>query len=178
MLAHHGKDVPFNLFTLCELKYAQPKMTGFNRKGLLRCNDDQTVAAPKLAYFAAQRVFSIFDDTLERIRDFKFTAPPDEKLAVFGYRRKGSDALVATVWLNGDPPTDSNATTPVDLTFHASRFTSPVYADLITGNVHEIPRDRWSVEGGNVTFKQLPLYDSPVLIAEKAALALDTKGTP
>ena len=27
--------------------------------------DDQTVAGPKLAYFAAQRVFSIFDDTLE-----------------------------------------------------------------------------------------------------------------
>ena len=70
MLAHHGKDVPFNLFTLCELKYAQPKMTGFNRKGLLRCNDDKTVAGPKLAYFAAQRVFSIFDDTLERFRDF------------------------------------------------------------------------------------------------------------
>jgi hypothetical protein len=178
MLAHHGKDVPFNLFTLCELKYAQKNMTGFNRKGLLRCNDDKTVAAPKLAYFAAQRVFSIFDDTLERIRDFKFTAPPDEKLAVFGYRKKNSDALIATVWLNGAPPTDSNATTPVDLTFHASRFTSPVFADLVTGNVHEIPRDRWSAEGGNVTFKQLPLYDSPVLIAEKAALALDTKGTP
>jgi hypothetical protein len=172
MLAHHGKDVPFNLFTLCELKYVQPKMTGFNRKGLLRCNDDKTVAAPKLAYFAAQRVFSIFDDTLERIRDFKFTTLSDEKLAVFGYRRKGSDALVVTVWLNGAPPTDSNRTTPVDLTFHASRFTAPVYADLATGTVHEIPRDRWSAKDGHVTFKQLSLYDSPVLIAEKAALAL------
>ncbi|MBI5684754.1 MAG: glycosyl hydrolase 115 family protein [Verrucomicrobia bacterium] len=172
MLAHHGKDVPFNLFTLCELKYAQPKMTGFNRKGLLRCNDDKTVAAPKLAYFAAQRVFSIFDDTLERIRDFKFTTPSDEKLAVFGCRQKADGALVASVWLNGAPPTDSNRTTPVDLTFHASRFTSPVFADLLTGNVHEIPRDLWSAEGGNVTFRQLPFYDSPVLIAERAALAI------
>ena len=175
MLAHHGKDVPFNLFTLCELKYAQKNMTGFNRKGLLRCNDDKTVAAPKLAYFAAQRVFSIFDSTLERVRDFKFTTTSDEKLAVFGYRKKGSDALIATVWLNGAPPTDSNRTTLVDLTFHASRFTAPVYADFVTGNVHEIPRSRWSAKDGNVTFKQLTLYDSPVLIAEKAALTIQSE---
>ena len=95
MLAHHGKGVPFNLFTLCELKYSQPKMTGFNRKGLLRCNEDMTVSGPKPAYYAAQRVFSIFDDSLERIADFKFTVPSEDKLAVFGYRKKeGGGAVV------------------------------------------------------------------------------------
>jgi hypothetical protein len=178
MLTHHGQDVPFNLFTLCELKYAQPRMTGFNRKGLLRCNEDQTVAGPKLAYFAAQRVFSLFDDALVRVRDFPFATPSDEPLAVFGYRQKDSGALVVTAWLNGAPPGDSNATTPVDLTFDAAGLTSPVYADLVTGLVYEIPRERWSVEGDRVTFRQLPLYDSPVLIADRAALLLDAKQAP
>jgi len=172
MLANHGKDVPFNLFTLCELKYTQPGMTGFNRKGLLRCNDDKTVAGPKLAYFAAQRVFSIFDDTLERIRDFKFTTPCKEKLAVSGYRQKVGGSVMVTAWLSGAPPEDSNQMTPVDLTFHASRFTSPVYADLLTGKVYALPRDRWSVAGDAITFNQLPIYDSPILIAEKSALSL------
>lgn len=176
MLAHHGKDVPFNLFTLCELKYAQPGMTGFNRKGLLRCNDDQTVAGPKLAYFAAQRVFSIFDHTVKRVRDLPFTASDEEPLAVFAYRKEG--AMIVTVWLNGAPPTDSNRTAPVDLTLHAASFTSPVFADLLTGNVHEIPPHRWSAKDGNVTFKQLPLFDSPVLIAEKAALSLTGADIP
>lgn len=182
MLAHHGLGVPFNLFTLCELKYAQKNMTGFNRKGLLRCNEDQTVAGPKLAYFAAQRVFSIFDDSLERIRDFQFTTPSGENLAVFGYRSKGGSrspgAMIATVWIKDAPPTDSTRTTPVDLTLQATHFTAPVYADLLTGNVHEIPAGRCSRAGSELTFKQLPLTDSPVLIAEKAALVLDSKGNP
>jgi len=162
MLAHHGKDVPFNLFTLCELKYAQARMTGFNRKGLLRCNDDQTVAGPKLAYFAAQRVFSIFDDTLERIRDFQFTANTTESLAVFACRKKDTGATVVTVWLNGAPPTDSNAKTMVDIQFPSLRFKNPVYADLLTGKVYALPS----------SFKQVPVYDSPVLIAEKSALPI------
>jgi len=165
MLAHHGKDVPFNLFTLCDLKYAQPKMTGFNRKGLLRCNDDQTVAGPKLAYFAAQRVFSIFDDTLERIRDFQFRADTTESVAAFAYRKKDTGAPVVTAWLNGHPPTDSNAKTLVDITFPALRFQNPVYADLVTGKVYALPS----------SFKQIPLYDSPVLIAEKAALPIEVE---
>lgn len=179
MLAHHGQDVPFNLFTLCELKYAQKNMTGFNRKGLLRCNDDQSVAGPKLAYFAAQRVFSMFDGSLERIRDFPFSTPPEpgEKLAVYAYRDRGGSqspgGMIVTVWLKGAPPTDSNRTTPVDLTLSAASFASPVYADLLTGNVHEIPRDRWAAEGETVIFKQLPLFDSPVLLAEKVALRME-----
>lgn len=171
MLAHHGKDVPFNLFTLCELKYAQKGMTGFNRKGLLRCNEDKTVAGPKLAYFAAQRVFGLFDASVERVRDFTFATPTTEKLAVFGYRTQAG-APVVTAWLKGAPPVESNATTPVDLTFSGLKFTAPVLADLLTGQVYAIPRDRWTSDGSQVTFQQLPLYDAPVLIAEKAALRL------
>jgi hypothetical protein len=176
MLAHHGKDVPFNLFTLCELKYAQKGMTGFNRKGLLRCNDDKTVSGAKPAYFAAQRVFSIFDDTFVRVRDFKASTAADEKLAAFGYEVQGGarppGALIVTVWLNGAPPTDSNRTTPMDVTFERASFTTPVLVDLLTGEVRAIPRDRWSAADGKATFKQMPLYDSPILVAEKSALLL------
>ncbi len=178
MLAHHGKGVPFNLFTLCELKYNQPRMTGFNRKGLLRCNEDKTVAGPKLAYFAAQRVFAIFDDTLERVADFRFTTPATEKLAVFGYRKKGDGGTVVAAWLCGAPPEDANATMPVDLAMPGTKFTSPVYVDVITGDVYGIPADRWSADAGGVAFKQLPLYDSPVLIAERAVLQIEAKRTP
>jgi hypothetical protein len=175
MLAHHGKDVPFNLFTLCELKYSQARMSGFNRKGLLRCNDDLTVIGPKQAYFAAQRVFSIFEDSLARIPDLKFTASTDKSLAVFGYRKKDSGALVLTVWFNGLPVSDSNETKPVDLTFNGASFTEPVYADLLTGKVYAIPRERWSCDNGLATFRQTPIYDSPVLISERAALPLAKK---
>lgn len=172
MLVHRGKDAPFNLFTLCELKYAQKNMSGFNRKGLLRCNDDQTVAGAKPAYYAAQRVFAIFDDALPRVPDFKFEAATEEKLAVHAYRKQGTEALVVATWLYGAPPLDSNQITPVDLTFQAARFTAPVYADLLTGLVYEIPKEQWAMKDGAACFKQIPVYDSPIIIAEKSALLI------
>ncbi|MCX7886373.1 MAG: glycosyl hydrolase 115 family protein [Verrucomicrobiae bacterium] len=164
MLAHHAKDVPFNLFTLCDLKYAQPKMTGFNRKGLLLCNEDKTVARPKLAYHAAQRVFSIFDESLERIRDFQFASTTTQSLAVVAYRKKVSGLPVVAIWLNGAPPTDSSSKTEIEIAFPSLHFKQAVYADLLTGNVCALP----------ASFKKIPLYDSPVLIAEKAALPIQT----
>lgn len=178
MLAHHGKGVPFNLFTLCELKYSQPNMTGFNRKGLLRCNEDMTVAGPKLAYFAAQRVFSIFDDNMERIADFKFEVVPGEKVAAFGYRKRAGGAIAVTAWLSGAPPEDSNVATPIDLSIPGARFDTPVFADLMSGDVHEIPADRCVADAAGTTFKRLPLYDAPVLIAEKAALPIRESPAP
>ena len=42
----------------------------------------------------------------------------------------------------------------------------------MTGNVRELPLDLWLIHGGSVTFEQLPLYDSPVLIAEKTVQAI------
>jgi hypothetical protein len=63
--------------------------------------------------------------------------------------------------------------TPVDLTFAGAKFEEPVYADLLTGKVHALPRDCWAVADDAVTIRQLPLYDAPVLIAEKSALTLD-----
>jgi hypothetical protein len=174
MLAHRGKDVPFNLFTLMELRYP----TGLNSKGLLKANEDMTVARPKPAYFAAQRVFAVFDDTVERVADFTATANATPALAAFGYRKTGGEGAIVTVWPGGAPPVDAMTTTPVDLTLHGLKFTEPVYVDLFSGKVLAIPADRWSTEGDAVVFTHVPLYDSPILIADRAALPIDAKGKP
>jgi hypothetical protein len=174
MLAHRGKDVPFSLFTLMELRYP----TGWNSKGLLKANEDMTVARPKPAYFAAQRVFAVFDDSLARIPEFNATTNDKTTLAAFAYRKKEGEGTIVTVWFSGAPPVDANTTAPVDLTFHGVTFTEPVYVDLLSGKVHAIPSDQWSAEDDAVTFKQVPLYDSPILIADRAALPIDAKGKP
>ena len=168
MLAHRGKDCPFNLFTLMELRYP----TGLNSKGLLKANEDMTVARPKPAYFAAQRVFAIFDDSLERLPSFRASHREQTPLAASGYRKKGGKGTVVAVWFSGAPPVESNTTTPVDLTFHGVRFTEPVYVDLLSGKVYATPVEGWSAQGDAATFRQIPLYDSPILIADRAALPI------
>jgi hypothetical protein len=173
MLAHRAKGIPFNLFTLMDMHYLRDGKVIMNWKGLLESRPDKTVDHAKLAYFAAQRVFAVFDDTLQCVADFK-PGGSMEGLAIDAYRTKAGGTIVA-VWSKAAPPADSNATTPVDLTLPGVALTEPVYADLLTGKVYAIPRDRWTSDGASTSLKQLPVYDSPVLIADKAAIPLSGK---
>lgn len=177
MLAHHGKDVPFNLFTMIDLHYRLGAKLDMNYKGLLASREDQTVAYAKPAYFAAQNVFAIFDDSLSRITNFPHTFGVTNKLALYAYQQKVTGKQAITIWFSGKMPTDSNVTTPLDITLPRGAFTDPVYADLLTGEVYSIPKANWSRAGDGIVFRQVPVYDSPILIAEKDILALDAKTT-
>jgi hypothetical protein len=177
MLAHHGKDVPFNLFTMIDLHYRWGGKLDMNYKGLLASREDQTVAYAKPAYFAAQNVFSIFDDSLVRVTNFTCTASVTNAIAAFAYASKTGDQVV-TLWFKGAMPSDSNSKTFVDFSFHGSRSTIPIYADLRTGEVYSIPRANWSHVGDGVVLRGIPLYDSPILIAEKGVLSLETTTPP
>jgi hypothetical protein len=174
MLAHHAKDVPFNLFTLMELHYP----TGRNTKGLLKANADQTVAYAKPAYFAAQNVFAIFDDSLSPIADYPSTASTTNRLAVTAYRKRETNQQVIAIWFSGAVPSDSNAMTPVDFTFERGDFREPVWVDLRTGEARWIPNANWARKNGGCGFRRVPVYDSPILIAEKTGLPLKRESEP
>lgn len=172
MLAHHAKGVPFNLFTLSDMHYRNGGKVQMNYKGLVGTNPDQTVSHVKLAYSAAQNVFTLFDHTLVGVTNFTCQASVTNALAAFAYTNQTSGAAVVALWFRGSPPVESNATLPVDLTFTGVRFTEPVYADLRTGTVYALPRG-----DSAASFQQVPLSDSPIVIAEKATLPLEPEPT-
>lgn len=167
-----------NLFTISDMHYTQASnqidvdgVIRMNHKGLLATNPDQTIAYAKPAYFAAQSVFAIFDDTLVRISDYKSTNTALRGLAVSAYQKKGGGQVVA-LWFNDAPPAEANGITRASVTFATGKFTEPVLVDLRTSTVYTITKDRWTQDAKGATFRDLPLYDSPVLIAEKSALPL------
>jgi hypothetical protein len=171
MLAHRGRDIPFNLFTLMELAYKADGGNRMNTKGLLQAGPGASVARAKPAYFAAQHVFAIFDHTLDRLTDYP-AATAVEKLAVFGYARKGTAHQVAAIWLSGGRPADTNELTLIDISLPRGRFTDPVYVDLLSGGVYDIAKDRWAQSIDGCVFRQVPVYDAPILIAERAAVPI------
>ncbi|MBC8126060.1 MAG: hypothetical protein H8M99_02780 [Gloeobacteraceae cyanobacterium ES-bin-144] len=175
MLAHHGIDVPFNLFTIIDLHYVL-KTKGLvimNYKGLLASKPDQTVDYVKPAYLAAQNVFSTFDDSLVRMKDFSAQSNATKPLAAFAYSHQKSGGQIVTLWCKDDMPGNSNDKTLVDFTFQGATINDPVYVDLYNGKVYALPK---SADGK--TFPKIPLYDSPILIAEKSALQIDFKTKP
>lgn len=180
MLAHRSKDVPFNLFTMADMHYTQGNNTSgnpdgvlrMNYKGLVATNADQTVSHVKLSYHAAQSVFAIFDDALVRITSFPFTSTSLRGLAVSGYARQPEGAQVVAYWFNDAPPDDANGVTQISLNLPEGKFSDPVLVDLRTSTVYALPKDRWSQDAEGTKFRGLPVYDSPMLIADRSALGV------
>ena len=169
MLQHNGRNIPFNLFTIVDLKYAQSDLKGMNRKGLLFANEDMTVARPKLSYLAAQNVFSLFDDSFKPAKSVKTPSP---EVSLFSYQKKDSNNAVVTAWISNAAPTDLAEPTPKDITIPGVVFTDPVYVDLISGKVYRIPKEQWSSDKKSTTFTKVPLWDCPIAIAEASLIPL------
>ena len=156
------RDIESSYFSIMDMKYPDE----MNAKGLLKSCDDQTVEYAKPAYYAVQNLASIFDDNFTRIKSFDYTATSQRSLSVFCYKHKQTKCHVITIWFDGEIPSDDNARTGVDFTFKNVRLEKPVYIDLRTGDVFEIPQSAYSSKDNVYTFKSIPCYDSPILIAD------------
>lgn len=172
MLAHRAADVPFNLFTLMELAYRDGEKVTMNTKGLLKSNPDQTVAYPKPAYFAAQHVFAIFDDSWKTVAAPAFKTDTDRKLALTAYQRGDGGPKLVAYWLSGSPPAEENIAIAVQLVLPGLDFENPVLADLLSGRVYQIPKERITRSEQGITINPLPVYDAPMIISERSALPI------
>ncbi len=180
LLAHRAKDVPMNLFTISDMHYTQPNgsqagsdgVLRMNYKGLLATNPDKSIGHVKAVYYAAQAVFAIFDDTVKLAREYPFTSTALRGVAVAGFETD-TKQQIAAVWFNDAPPAEANGVTLADVSFRAGKFREPVLVDLRTATVYAVPNDRWKQTDRGAEFRSLPLYDSPVLIAEKSAVRIN-----
>ncbi len=169
LLGDLGRDIESSYFAIMDMKYPDE----MNVKGLLKSRDDQTVEYAKPAYYAVQNLTSIFDDCLTRTKSFEYTVSTQRSISVFAYENKRSKLHIITVWFNADIPSDNNSRIPVDFSFTNVRFNQPVYVDVRTGAVFEIPKSAYSAQNNTYTFTSVPCYDSPVLIANRTSLHME-----
>ena len=169
MLGDLGRDIPSSIFSIVDMKYPDE----MNRKGLLHANEDKTVQHRKQAFYAVQNLTAVFDDDLERINGFNCEAMTHHRYSSFGYRNKQSGDELFTIWLHTNRPTDYNATTPMDVEIHGAVVQDPVWLDLRTGWVYQIPEGSYEATGDETNFKALPVYDSPVVICGRKLIVMD-----
>jgi hypothetical protein len=70
-------------------------------------------------------------------------------------------------------PGDSFTTREVVFEWRGQPFKEPVWCDLMTGWVYEIPQENQIVHADGITFVRIPAYDSPCFVAERCAVELD-----
>lgn len=188
MLGDLGHDIESSVFSIIDMAYTSGPIRLLNVKGLLMSDSTKRVIRPKLAYHAVQNVASIFDHSLERIQnihqthngnfvpanqdDIAITKSTDLGFAVYGYRHKETKLHVYSIWKNESIPNNSTEKQNCNFTFTNANFNEPVVVDIISGEVFEIPADKWKKEGTKYSFQDIPVYDGPILIADKSLILI------
>ncbi|MEW1584435.1 hypothetical protein AB0283_03150 [Micromonospora vinacea] len=167
-LADLGRGISTSVFSIADLNYPSK----VNSKGLVRTGTDKKVRYAKPSYYAIQSAAALIDDTMTPITGYGVTDDTTKALAVQAFRKAGTGRQSVALWFSGATPGDDNTRTPVTLTVSAGSFADPVYVDPRTGAVFDIPAGNWSVSGTSYTFRDVPLYDSPILIADRSVVGL------
>ena len=181
MLGDYARNIPHSIFALIDIHYP-----GFVlHKGLLESTSDMRVKKPKESYYAVQNTISIFDDRFKRIKnpDYHFdipakspdsikTAADNNGIILYAFQEENSTLPLFTVWIGDQRPAHDFPVVPVQITFKNIQFHDPVCVDLLSGLVFDIPKEFWFADNTICTFKRLPIYDSPVLVAERRLIVM------
>jgi hypothetical protein len=169
LLGDLGHDIETSVFTIIDIYY-KPVL---NTKGLIQSDTTMAAIRPKVAYYAIQNLAAIFDNNMVLETAFKYSTRNKASLSVYGYKHKTNKSGLVALWVDSANVSNSFATTPVTITIENAHFKEPVYVDLMTGAIYEIPGRQWSRKENRYTFSNLPVYDAPVLIADRSLLKIE-----
>jgi len=173
MLGDLGHDIESLVFTIADLDYYRwddERPGHMDRYGLIKTDRRYRVLKVKMAYYAVQNVVAVFDDTWQRVPDYPCEVRCEKPLALYGYKKKQAGEHLLVFWDKSNVPSDRNDIVPATFTIAKASFTEPVWVDIITGGVYEIPQGKIVREGEKLVFKDIPIYDAPAFITEKSAI--------
>lgn len=179
LLTDIGHDVRSSYFQIADMNYRKTHENpwyGMNTKGLLRMSPELKFVYRKPSYRAFQALASIFDCTLVPMHDLRWQASTDQPVRAYGFRQEATAYSAVVYWRTGEAPAEENTIDEITLDADPVRVENPLLVDLLTGTVHSLPAGGGTgnpLAGTAARFSGLPLYDSPVVIADAACIPLD-----
>jgi len=167
MAGEAARGIPYNAFTIIDLQY--PWM--LQSFGLIRADANHRFVYRRPSYWAVQHMMTFFDSEVESIGPVAARCcPASRPVTVLRFVKRGLPVLL--VWNSGRVPGDRIAWDRVVLTVPGVTFREPVWVEMITGRIFAIDPLDFTVKDGATSFHDLPLWDCPVMIAERAAVPL------
>lgn len=158
------RSIPSNVFTMIDLQYTF-MLQSF---GLVRSNTLKEHVYRRPSYYAMQNVYALFDDD---------TLPKKHLVVKIGGRGVSCNLFsrdgksLRAYWFCDNRPYAELSFSSVDLEIPAV-VEAPVWVEMITGRVFEIPEESIVRRADGMTLKGVPMWDSPVIIAPRAAIPL------
>ena len=193
MLTDFACGIPSIVFTICDLHYRRNGKVFYNPKGLLRANDRDEVIGVKRAYYSVQNCVAVFDSTVKHVENVSFV---NNDTTIFWREYSKGGAPLLAFWqyaeVQGDfmktkeapgfnlaagrtrypRASDSCETFPTVFRTKSPPMKEPVWVDLLTGRVYEIPQENVLASKSGTVYVDIPCYDSPCLLTERAALKI------
>jgi hypothetical protein len=164
------RNIPSSVFTIIDLKYIN-MLQSF---GLIRSNLLNEFIYKRPSYYAVQHMVSFFDDDVLSFGELESESSSSRKTTIAGFRKDKKSVIL--IWYSDRIPNDEIEWDPVDMKVKNFTFKDPVYVEMITGRVYELDKKDWNVVGNDTGFRNLPLWDSVLMIAEKSALDIQPLG--
>ena len=158
------RSIPSSVFTMIDLQYTF-MLQSF---GLIRSNTLKEFVYRRPSYYAMQNVYALFDDdTLPQKHLTVKIAGRDVSCNLF--KRLGQSLRV--YWFCDGQPSSELGFAHVDLDI-PEKLDRPVWVELITGRVFEIPDASIERRKDGMTLKGIPMWDSPIIVASREAITL------
>ena len=158
------RSIPSNVFTMIDLQYTF-MLQSF---GLVRSNTFKEYVYRRPSYFAMQNIYALFDDE---------TLPQKHVVVKIGGRNVSCNLFsrdgrsLRAYWFCDRMPDAGLSFSRVNLEI-PEVVENPVWVEMITGRVFEIPEGSIVRRADGMTLKGVPMWDSPVIIAPQAAIPL------
>lgn len=168
----HGHNVESSVFSIIDMAYPTGEnkyVAKLNVKGLIESNGEKKALRTKMAYKAVQHYASMFDNFSDRVKDYGFSTENAGDYAAYLY--KNEDGVYSfQIWKQTEAPLNYNNVEYKTISLEGVSFENPVWIDLITGVLYEIPEKCVKQKKGVLVIKDVPVYDSPVVITDKSMI--------
>ena len=176
-----ARNIPSSVFTMIDLQYTF-MLQSF---GLVRSNTLKEFVYRRPSYFAMQNVFGLLDDEAHSDKivvhpNFKVTKRADPRdtrkrtLTSVRFVRQGK--TLRFLWFSDSRPSSLLEFDRVTVHFPGKVVENPVWVDMITGRVFEIPAENVVCEQNGTVLKDVPMWDSPVMITDRHSVPLRRSG--
>ena len=167
MLCDFGVGIESTVFTISDLAYHK---NFISRYGLLKTNPDNSLSKVKTAFYVVNNVVSVFNDSVAVNNDCRFEIEAADDITRFAFKDKKTGYDLITFWDGSDLPENTCELGSATVKVEKLKMDKPVWIDMLTSRIYEIPAANISKEGPITVIKDVPYMDSPVALTDLSLL--------
>ena len=169
MAGDRVRDIRCNVFTMIDLRYTNMQQSF----GMIRSNLKLQFIYKRPTFYAVQHMMTFFDSAVKPVGLLECESAVERKITAAGFDKAGTP--VTLLWYSDETPSDELAWDKVNLTIKGVTYKEPVYVEMITGKVFNLEPGTCKNVDGNVILTQIPMWDSPMMLVERAQVELRAK---